>query len=231
MMPPREELSADLKDAIIRHFQRRNSYINISTAFGVPRSTVHHWVVACWKDNHINYKDRAAAKVGVITKVKPASTQETIKEDLAAVGVCVSKSTVMQALNNIGMAAHCPHKAPLKSRKHLAACLKFAWAHINNSHAQWDKVLWSDETKIELFGHNTTKMISNTTTTPSTQQKGSRCGSGRSIFMSCSGPVNLRTSILSRTLGHHSKAGLMHGGLKTLQNWRPMQGGVGQHSL
>ncbi len=44
-------------------------------------------------------------------------------------------------------------------RKHLAVRLKFARAHINNFCGQWDKVLWSDEAKIELFGHNTPKMI------------------------------------------------------------------------
>ncbi len=46
---------------------------------------------------------RAAAKVGVIMKVNPAAKQETIEDDLAAVGVRVSKSIVIQALKNIGV--------------------------------------------------------------------------------------------------------------------------------
>ncbi len=48
---------------------------------------------------------------------------------------------------------------PLKSRKHLSVHLKFAQVHIDDYCAQWDEVLWPDETKIQLFGHNTTKTI------------------------------------------------------------------------
>ncbi len=60
---------------------------------------------------------------------------------------------------SIGVTAHRPQKVPLKSRRHLAARLKFARALVSDSRAQWDKVLWSDETKIKLFGHNTKKTI------------------------------------------------------------------------
>ncbi len=101
----------------------------------------------------------AASKIGVLAKINPCVMREAIKEDLAAVGVHVSKSTVTRALNSIGVTAHHPWKVPLKSRWHLAARLKFARAHVSDSHTQWDKVLWSDETKIELFGHNTKKTI------------------------------------------------------------------------
>ncbi len=156
-----------VKDAIIWHFEKGNSYSNVSTTFGVPRSTVQG-VVACWKafGTNVNVPQKgqpqklqghAAAKVGVMAKVNPAATQETIREDLAA--ICVSKSTVMPALNKIGVATHRPRKMLLKSRRHLAAWLKFTWAHIDDSCAQWDRVLWSDKTKIELFGHNTKKTI------------------------------------------------------------------------
>ncbi len=168
-MPPCKELSTDLKDTIIRHFEKGNSYSNVSTTFGVPRSIVQR-VVACWKAlrSNVNVPQKgwprklqghAAAKVGIMAKVSPAATRETIREDLAAVGVCVSKSIVMQALNNIGLAVHCPRQVPLKSRGHLMARIKFAWAHIDDFLAQWDGVLASDETEIELFGHNTKKTM------------------------------------------------------------------------
>ncbi|KAI4871427.1 hypothetical protein NFI96_013053 [Prochilodus magdalenae] len=42
---------------------------------------------------------------------------------------------------------------------HVQARLKFANEHINDSERDWEKVLWSDETKIELFGLNSTRRV------------------------------------------------------------------------
>ncbi len=49
------------------------------------------------------------------------------------------------------------------SRKHMyfctCTCLKFVNEHLNDSEENWGKVLWSDETKIELAGINSTHCI------------------------------------------------------------------------
>ncbi|KAI4899507.1 hypothetical protein NFI96_011521, partial [Prochilodus magdalenae] len=47
-------------------------------------------------------------------------------------------------------------QVPLLKKAHVQARLKFANEHINDSERDWEKVLWSDETKIELFGLNST---------------------------------------------------------------------------
>ncbi len=52
-MPPRKELSTDLKDAIVHHFEKGNSYTKVSTTFGVPRSTVQG-VITHWKALRMN---------------------------------------------------------------------------------------------------------------------------------------------------------------------------------
>uniref|UniRef100_A0AAY5L0R4 Tc1-like transposase DDE domain-containing protein n=1 Tax=Esox lucius TaxID=8010 RepID=A0AAY5L0R4_ESOLU len=44
-------------------------------------------------------------------------------------------------------------------KAHVQACLKFANEHLNDSEENWVKVLWSDETKIELFGINSTRRV------------------------------------------------------------------------
>ncbi len=46
-------------------------------------------------------------------------------------------------------------KVPLLKKAHVQARLKFA----NDSEENWVKVLWSDETKIELFGINSTRRV------------------------------------------------------------------------
>ena len=108
----------DLKDAIVQHFEKGNSYTNVSTTFGVLRSTIQG-VIACWKALRMNVnaprkgrpqklQGHAASKVGVLAKINPAATWEAIREDLGAVGIHVSKSTVTRALNSVRVAAHSP---------------------------------------------------------------------------------------------------------------------------
>jgi hypothetical protein len=41
----------------------------------------------------------------------------------------------------------------LLKEKNKQKCLVFAKTHVGDSPNIWKKVLWSDETKIELFGH------------------------------------------------------------------------------
>ena len=40
-------------------------------------------------------------------------------------------------------------------KRHMTACLEFAKRHVKDSKSMRQKILWSDEMKIELFGLNT----------------------------------------------------------------------------
>ncbi|KAL0151087.1 hypothetical protein M9458_053600, partial [Cirrhinus mrigala] len=41
---------------------------------------------------------------------------------------------------------------PLLSKRYMTACLEFAKRHLKDSQTMRNKALWSDETKIQLFG-------------------------------------------------------------------------------
>ena len=41
----------------------------------------------------------------------------------------------------------------------MAAQLRFAKLHLNNQQDFWNNVFWTDETKVELFGHNTQQHV------------------------------------------------------------------------
>jgi len=45
-------------------------------------------------------------------------------------------------------------KKPLVSKKNKAARLEFAKEHINWTTTEWSKILWSDESKFNLFGND-----------------------------------------------------------------------------
>ena len=53
-----------------------------------------------------------------------------------------------------GLKSQRPKKTPLLLKRHRDARLKFVRQHKEKENSFWTRVLWTDETKIELFGHN-----------------------------------------------------------------------------
>lgn len=48
---------------------------------------------------------------------------------------------------------------PLLTKKNKAAHLNFAREHLEKSEAFWKSILWTDESKMELFGRNQNRHI------------------------------------------------------------------------
>ncbi|KAI4885645.1 hypothetical protein NFI96_007302 [Prochilodus magdalenae] len=79
-------------------------------------------------------------------------------------------------------------KVPLLKKAHVQAHLKFANEHINDSERDWEKALWSDETKIELFGLNSTRRVwrkKNTEYDPKNTIPTVKHGGGSIMFWGC----------------------------------------------
>ena len=87
---------------------------------------------------------------------QPSTTQKQLVNDLKAVGTTVTKRTFSNTLHCEGLKSCCAHKVPLLKKAHVQACLKFAKEHLDDLGEAWEMVMWSDETKIELFGINST---------------------------------------------------------------------------
>ncbi len=83
---------------------------------------------------------------------QPRTTREDLVNDLEAAGTIITKKTIGNTLRREGLKS-C--KVPLLKKAHVQARLKFA----NDSEENWVKVLWSDETKIQLFGINSTRRV------------------------------------------------------------------------
>ena len=73
---------------------------------------------------------------------------------LEETGTKVSISTVERVLYRPNMKSCSARKKPLLQNRHKKARLWFATAHGDKDCTFWRTVLWSAETKIELFGHN-----------------------------------------------------------------------------
>ena len=53
----------------------------------------------------------------------------------------------------------CARNVPLLKKAHVQARLKFGKEHLDDLEEAWEKVMWSDDTKIELFGINSTHRV------------------------------------------------------------------------
>ncbi len=56
----------------------------------------------------------------------------------------------------VGIPDSSARRVPLLKPVHVQAHLKFAREHLDDPEEDWENVIWSDETKIELFGKNST---------------------------------------------------------------------------
>ena len=85
---------------------------------------------------------------------QPSTTQEELVNDLKAVGTTVMKRTISNTLHCEGLKSCCVRKVPLLKKAHVQAHLKSVKEHLEDPEEAWEKVMWSDENKIEPFGIN-----------------------------------------------------------------------------
>ena len=76
---------------------------------------------------------------------RPKKTLKELQSSTAKIGVSVHRTTLSRTLHRAG------HYRRAARKKQLLKV--FAKSHVGDSTNIWKNVLWSDETKIELFGH------------------------------------------------------------------------------
>lgn len=164
-----KELSVDLREKIIEYRKAGNSYGNISARLDIPRATVQSIIKKFAEFGTVKTLPGRGRKQKVSVRnvrklcrevnTNPRVVLADIAERLHAEGTLVSNRTIQRCLNKNGLNGYRPRRTPLHKPCHVSARLKFAKAHLDKEKVFWERVLWSDETKIELFGHNNTKKI------------------------------------------------------------------------
>ena len=79
------------------------------------------------------------------------TTVGQIKNTLQEVGVCVSKSTIKRRLHQSEYRGFTTRCKPLVSLKNRKTRLEFAKQHLKKPLQFWNNILWTDETKINLY--------------------------------------------------------------------------------
>ncbi|KAI4887086.1 hypothetical protein NFI96_028010, partial [Prochilodus magdalenae] len=164
-----QELSKDTRKKVEDLLQAGKSESTIGKQAGVNKSTVGA-IVRKWKTyKTIDNLPRSGAprKIssrGVKMIMRPVSrnprtTQRDLMNDLQRAGTKVTKATISNTLRREGLKSYSARRVPLLKPEHFQAHLKFASEHMDDSEEDWANIMWSDETKIELFGKNSTRRV------------------------------------------------------------------------
>lgn len=162
-MGKKKELSNDLRTKIVNSHKDGLGYKSISKKFEVPTATVQS-IIKKFQSHHTTnnligrgrkrkLSARATRNIVRSVNANPTTTTKDILENLESSGIKISRQTLQRTLHENGLKGRRPRRTPLHTGKHLAARLKFARTHVNSPESVFSSILWTDETKIELFGH------------------------------------------------------------------------------
>ncbi|KAK3547882.1 hypothetical protein QTP70_000339 [Hemibagrus guttatus] len=165
-MAKTKELSKDTRNKIVDLHQAGKTESAIGKQLGVKKSTVGA-IIRKWKTYKTNDnlpQSGAPRKISprgvkMITRTvskNPRTTRGDLVNDLQRAGTKVTKATISNTLRRQGLKSCSARRVPLLKPVHVRARLKFAREHLDDPEEDWENVIWSDETKIELFGKNST---------------------------------------------------------------------------
>ncbi len=156
------ELPEELRDRIVARHRSGQGYKKNSAALKVPKSTVAS-ITLKWKTfgmtrtlpragrpAKLSYRGRRALvrEVKKNPKITVAELQRCIRE----MAESCRKSTITAALHQSGLYGRVARRKPLLSARYMKK-------HLKDSKMVTNKIIWSDETKIELFGLNSKRYV------------------------------------------------------------------------
>uniref|UniRef100_A0A8C7RRQ8 Transposase Tc1-like domain-containing protein n=1 Tax=Oncorhynchus mykiss TaxID=8022 RepID=A0A8C7RRQ8_ONCMY len=168
-MAKTRELCKDIRNKIVDLHKAGMGYRTIGKQLGEKATTVGA-IIRKWKTfkmtvNHprsgapCKISPRGASMIMRKVRDQPRTTRQDLVNDLKRAGTTVSKKTISNTLRRHGLKSCTARKVPLLKPAHGQARLNFANDHLDDPEEEWEKVMWSDETKIELFGLNSTRHV------------------------------------------------------------------------
>ncbi len=99
-----------------------------------------------------NYSKSANDDSSKRSQKTPQQHLKNCRPHLPSVKVSVHDSTIRKRLGKNGLHGRVPRPKLLLSKKNIKAHLSFARKHLDDPQDFWENTLWTDETKVELFG-------------------------------------------------------------------------------
>ena len=155
-----KRLPESTKSLVLSLVQSGHSMSDTAAQVGVSVSTVSQWCRAC-PNLQIPPKvgrptvlsSRQEWEIARLARSGKCTTSVDVRNHLENVGLAaVSLTTVRRSLRQSGLVARVHKKKPLLLPHHQSSRLAFARKYENWTVSDWRKVIWSDETKVNLFG-------------------------------------------------------------------------------
>uniref|UniRef100_A0AAZ1XDH6 Transposase Tc1-like domain-containing protein n=1 Tax=Oreochromis aureus TaxID=47969 RepID=A0AAZ1XDH6_OREAU len=164
-----KEHTRQVRDKVIEKFKAGLGSKKISQALNIPRSTVQA-IIQKRKEYgttvNLPRQGRPPKLTGRTRRAlirnaakRPMVTLDKLQRSTAQVGESVHRTTISHALHKVGLYGRVARRKPLLTENHKKSRLQFATSHVGDTANMWKKVLWSDETKMELFGQNAKRYV------------------------------------------------------------------------
>jgi transposase len=156
-MPHGKELSAELRGQIVGMAKSDKSSREIGNQLGIPHTTIAY-TIRRYKENSSNIDRKRSGRPAVLTeRSKNLLRREAkrnrfkpLKEITNQLPVKVSVTTSRKALNERGLHHHVAAKKPLISAQNIQRRKDWCGRFGNWPEEEWQKVIWSDESTVEL---------------------------------------------------------------------------------
>ena len=159
---PSQELSIALRDRILSRHRSGKGYQKMSTAFKVPKNTVASIILKQKKFGTTKTPLRAGNPTKLRNRGRRALVREVtenlmvtlteLQSSSVEMGEPSRKTTIFAAHHQSGLYDSVARRQPLLNKRHMTVLLEFDKRHLKDSQTMRNKILWSYETKIELFG-------------------------------------------------------------------------------
>ncbi len=158
MAPHGREMSQDLRISLLK---KGEGYKKISKALLISQNTVAKVVQTFIKDGTVTTSQRRPGHPRKLTPLKRLLMRR-VEENRHASSLPNWGDYFPWHIRHTAEEWHAwvhPRKKPLLKPRHKKARLEFARAHADKDEDYWDSILWSDETKINVFGTDGFKTV------------------------------------------------------------------------
>lgn len=158
-----KKLSPEIKAEICTHFEHGMTQVQIAQKYLITQATVSK-TLKRYAQRGTYARKHGSGRPSKLSKEDLEFFEKKIEENpklgsnkLKVVieeekGIVVSARSIRRNLCDIGLFGRVACKKPLLSSDNISSRLEHSLTWINYKQEDWDRIIWSDETKINLFG-------------------------------------------------------------------------------
>ena len=164
------EIPRRMREQIILLHTEGQSTRKIGTRLSLRHTTVQYIIKKYKRSGHIanaarkgrprktsQRTDRYISQL--VRKERPSSASNLATKVEKATGSHVCAQSIRNRLHEVGLAGRVARKKPYITARNSRKRLKFAREHRNMPSAFWNSILWSDESKFNMFGSDGKKSV------------------------------------------------------------------------